>query len=101
MKFRKLVRDKIPEIIEGNGRQPIYHVADDAEFEKELLKKLREEVDEYIENPTPEEMIDILEVIISLYSVKEYDKNELESLRVKKLQERGGFFGRIILDETM
>ena len=100
MKFRKLVRDKIPEIIENNGRQPIYHVADDEEFERQLLKKLREEVDEYIENPTPEEMVDVLEVIISIYGIKNYDKNELEALRVKKLQNRGGFFGRIILDET-
>ena len=100
MKFNKLVRDKIPEIIEKNGRTPVYHVADDAEFERELLKKLREEVDEYLENPSPEEMIDILEVVIAIYGIKNYDKNILEELRVKKLAERGGFSGRIILDES-
>ncbi|OGH60131.1 MAG: hypothetical protein A2725_00585 [Candidatus Magasanikbacteria bacterium RIFCSPHIGHO2_01_FULL_33_34] len=100
MQFKKLVRDKIPDVIEQNGRTPIYHVADNAEFETELIKKLREEVNEYIENQTPEEMIDILEVIIAIYGVKNYDKDKLEELRVKKLQDRGGFFGRIILDET-
>ena len=100
VKYNKLVRDKIPEIIEKDGRTPKYHIADDAEYERELLRKLKEEVDEYLENPSPEEMIDILEVIISIYGVKDYDKNKLEELRVKKCQERGGFFNRIILDET-
>lgn len=100
MQFNKLVRDNIPDIIVKNGRVPIMHIAEIEEFEQALLKKLREEVDEYIENPTEEEMADILEVLYSIYQVKGYEPEELEKKRKEKLKIRGGFIKRIILDKT-
>ena len=54
MEFNKLVRDNIPNIITKNGRVPITHAAGEEEFDLALLQKLREEVDEYIENPSEE-----------------------------------------------
>ena len=100
MEFYKLVRDNIPEIILKNGRIPIIHTADVKEFEFYLLKKLREEVDEYIENSSEEELADVLDVIYAIYQVKGYDPEELEKKRREKLKTRGGFEKRIILDKT-
>lgn len=100
MQFNKLVRDNIPEIIIKNGRVPVIHTAEIEEFEVALLKKLREEVDEYIENPSEEEIVDVIEVLYAIYQVKGYDPEDLEKKRKEKLKVRGGFVKRIILDKT-
>ena len=47
-KYNKLVRDKIPEEIENQGKQCKYEILEDSEYEKELDKKLLEEINEYI-----------------------------------------------------
>lgn len=41
--YNKLVRDKIPNIIESNGEIPITKVLNEIEYKKELEKKLYEE----------------------------------------------------------
>jgi len=98
----KLVRDRIPEIIEKSGRKPVTHVADDNEYWDKLKLKLQEEVDEVLEDGTDdevkEELADVLEVINAICKFKKVDKEELELLRVKKVEERGGFEDKIILD---
>ena len=55
----KLVRDKIPEIIRENGKEPIIHIADNKEYWEKLKSKLKEEVDEYFINDSEEELADI------------------------------------------
>lgn len=70
----KLVRDKIPEIIENSGKEPIIRVLEDTEYKEELLKKLYEEYNEVIEAKTKEETLeecsDVLEVLIALLEYK-------------------------------
>ncbi len=44
--YNKLIRDKIPEIIEKEGTAFKMRVMDDAEYKVELLKKLLEEGEE-------------------------------------------------------
>lgn len=100
MKYDKLVRDKIPEIIRRDGKIPITHIANDKEFWEKLKEKLKEEADEFIENDNEEELGDILEIIYSICYFKNINEEELEINRKKKAQERGGFSGRVILDET-
>jgi predicted house-cleaning noncanonical NTP pyrophosphatase (MazG superfamily) len=99
MKYNKLVRDKIPEIIRKRGAKPIIHIANKKEYWKTLKEKLREEVNEFLMNSNKDELVDILEIIYAICDFKKIDKNELERLRKKKSKERGGFKKRIILDE--
>ncbi len=100
MKYNKLVRDKIPDIIKNNGEIPITHIASDKEYWAKLKEKLREEVDEFLEENNKEELSDILEVIDAICDFKKIDKNELEKIRKSKKEEKGGFKDKIILDET-
>jgi predicted house-cleaning noncanonical NTP pyrophosphatase (MazG superfamily) len=100
IKYDKLVRDRIPEIIRKRGGVPLTHTADDPEYGQKLKEKLREEVKEFLEKDTAEELADILEVIEALCAFRGIDREELERLRRQKAAERGGFRGRVILDEV-
>jgi predicted house-cleaning noncanonical NTP pyrophosphatase (MazG superfamily) len=100
MKYNKLIRDKIPEIIKSKGTVPITHIASDEEYQQKLKAKLQEEVDEFLEDNNEEELADILEVIYALCDLYKIDKDKLEQLRKDKAEKRGGFKDKIILDET-
>ncbi|NQU77923.1 nucleoside triphosphate pyrophosphohydrolase [Candidatus Falkowbacteria bacterium] len=100
MKYNKLVRDKIPEIIEQKGKAPVTHVADDEEYWQKLKEKIEEEVKEFIQDNNEEELVDILEVIYAICDFKNIDKKNLETKRLKKTEKRGGFVKKIILDEV-
>lgn len=100
MKYEKLVRDKIPEIIRTKGTEPIIHVASEREYWLKLKEKLLEEVGEFNEAESQEEMADVLEVIDAILEFKGFKKEDIEALKNKKAEERGGFKDRIILDES-
>jgi len=100
MKYNKLVRDKIPEIIKDKGEVPITHTASDDEYWLKLKEKLQEEADEFMRDNDEKELADILEVVYAICDYKKIDIKKLELLRKKKAGERGGFKERIILDET-
>lgn len=96
-KFNKLVRDKIPEVIKNQGQEPEYRILDDEEYLCELDKKLNEEVEEYQESKSLEELADILEVINAICKARGYTKEELNTTYMKKNKDRGGFEKRIFL----
>jgi len=100
VRYDKLVRDKIPERINQKGEVPITHIADDEEYWEKLKEKLKEEVDEFLENNNNEELSDILDVINTICDFKNIDEGTLEIFRKKKLEEKGGFKNKIILDEV-
>lgn len=99
MSFNKLVRDKIPEIIEIEGRKCKYHVLDDDEYVKELKKKLNEEVIEFLESDNPEELADILEVVYALGKANRCSEKEINEIRDRKAAKRGAFEKKIFLEE--
>jgi len=93
--YNKLVRDKIPEILDEKGVSYKRRIASPKEYKAELIKKLGEEVQEFSEAGDPEELADVVEVIEALKQLPEY--SEVEAIRQKKREERGGFDGKIIL----
>jgi predicted house-cleaning noncanonical NTP pyrophosphatase (MazG superfamily) len=95
--YKKLVRDNIPDMIMANEQEPEFYIFPEQDFENELILKLQEESGEYLESKNPEELADILEVLLELAKVRNITLAEIEALRQKKLAERGGFSKRIFL----
>ena len=100
MEYNKAVRDKIPEIIQKDGHSCNVKKLSDAEFLEHLERKISEEVAEYQSDKNPEELADILEVIYRVAQLKGVSKEELEKIRIKKSEERGGFDKNLFLIDT-
>ncbi len=94
-KYNKLVRDNIPEILDKKGIVYEKRIASPEEYKIELIKKLEEEMKEFMEANDPEELADIIEVIEALKVLPEYEN--VEELRIQKLKDKGGFENKIIL----
>ena len=80
-KYNKLVRDKIPEEIENQGKECKYEILDDEKYSKELDKKLLEEVNEYISDHSEKEMADVQEVLKAIIKFRNIDEKRVEELR--------------------
>ena len=87
--YSKAIRDKIPDIIKKSGNSCNVKKLPDDEFLPELEKKLREEVEEYLESKSVEELADTIEVIYRIAELKGTSKEKLETLREEKASERG------------
>ena len=98
--YNKLVRDHIPEIIEASGKSCTCETLSDERYIALLNKKLQEEVTEYLESGTLEELADIGEVMHAILDYKGIPLEEFQRVRNEKLQERGGFARRILLKEV-
>jgi predicted house-cleaning noncanonical NTP pyrophosphatase (MazG superfamily) len=93
--YNKLVRDKIPEILDKKGITYEKRIAGNVEYKEELIKKLGEEILEFSSEGDIEELADVLEVVDALIKLPDY-ANVLE-IQKKKKNERGGFDEKIIL----
>lgn len=87
--YNKLVRDKIPEIIEKNNEKPIYSLLDKENYMKELNRKLLEETKEYIKDDNIEGLADSLEVFLTVLECKGITWEKLEEMA--KYNSRSGF----------
>lgn len=101
--YNKLIRDRIPEIIEADGHRAVTRTLDDADYRSALLVKLVEEASEAANAPADElagELADVWEVLDALLATLPMTRRELEALAVAKRDKRGGFDGRIFLEYT-
>lgn len=98
--YNKLVRDRIPEIIEKDGRKVKTRILNDEEYRKQLNKKLQEEVKEYLEDNNVEELADIVEVVYGILNSMNVTIDEFEKVRKNKKEKNGGFEKKIYLEEA-
>lgn len=98
--YNKLVRDKIPQVIEAAGKKFDIKIADKEQHYKLLEDKLKEEVNEFLTDKNLEELADVMEVLIGLSNVMGYSEEDLFKKREEKKNERGGFDKGIILENV-
>lgn len=98
--YSKLVRDCIPEIIEARGKICIWEELSDSAYLDCLDKKLNEELAEYQESKSLEELADLLEVMQAVVKARGWTWEELEQVRKDKATERGRFEKKILLKEV-
>jgi len=98
--YNKLIRDKIPAIIDDSKRQFKVEIFSDNEFDVALREKLAEESQEVIQADTDHliiELADAQEIIYSLMEFHQITLDDLNAARLQRLQERGGFTKRLKL----
>jgi len=99
--YNKLIRDKIPEIIKGEGSEFEVCTLSDEEYEKELLKKVKEEAEEVVAATTRDDIVkeisDVIDVIEEIKEFKQISEDEIESARKLMFEKKGGFKKRLFL----
>ena len=95
--YDKLVRDRIPEIIEKQAERPVCEMLTHEECLEYLAKKLGDETAEYAESREIEELADVVEVVRGILHHRGTDWDELEKIRQKKYSMRDGFIEGIRL----
>ena len=98
--YHKLVRDRIPEIIENDGKKCVCETLSDEDYISLLDQKLNEELAEYQESKSLEELADLLEVMQAVVKARGWTLKELEQVRADKAVKRGGFERKILLKEV-
>ena len=99
-RYHKLVRDRIPEIIEQSGKTCITSILSADEYLTMLDEKLSEELAEYQQDKSMEELADLLEVMMAVAKARGSSFEEVEAIRRQKAEKRGGFEKRILLTEV-
>ena len=99
--YNKLVRDKIPEIIEQDGKKCTVRVLDDEEYLKALDAKMDEELAEYHKDQNVEELADLLEVLYAAAEARGFTRDEMETVRKRKAEKRGRFKEKLFLESVI
>ena len=99
--YNKLVRDRIPEIIEASGKTCTVEVLDNDVYIQALDAKLSEELAEYQQSKALEELADLLEVMGAVVKARGYTWDDLTRVRKEKRAQRGAFDQRIFLKEVV
>ena len=100
MRYNKIVRDRIPEIIKADQKECLTKEVTGTERLNYLLEKLIEESEELTESKSIEELADVQEVLNAIAFSLGFALDDLEQARKKKYDERGGFEKGIVLLEV-
>lgn len=101
MEYEKLVRDRIPEIIEKSGKTCEIKVLSDSDYISYLNKKLQEEVEEYLNGNDVEELADLEEVLRAILDYKGITYDDFDGIRKNKAEERGAFKNKLLLKKVI
>lgn len=100
----KLIRDRIPDLMDEAGVRYEVETLDATAFERALRAKLVEEADEAARATGPDELAlelaDLVEVARALMAVTGVAPHEVERLRERRRTERGAFERRLWLSTT-
>jgi len=99
-KYNKLVRDRIPEIIESSGRTCVTEILSDEDYLRMVDAKLDEELAEFHKDQNIEELADLMEVLHAAAIARGYTLEQLEQVRTEKAAKWGGFM-KILLKEVI
>lgn len=98
--YNKLVRDRIPEIIQAAGQKYAIEVMTEAEFQQALRRKLIEEAHEVAAADSEnliQELADLFEVIDALLASQQISREAVLAEQEQRRSERGGFTNRLKL----
>jgi predicted house-cleaning noncanonical NTP pyrophosphatase (MazG superfamily) len=98
--YNKLVRDRIPEIIQQDGYTYRIETLNEQEFQQALREKILEEAHEIVEAGPDElvtELADLSEVLDTLMQLHNISHADVRTQQVERQQTRGGFTQRIRL----
>lgn len=99
---QKMWRDKAVSMLEARGSRMQWRALNDAEYDKQLRLKLREETDEVSGARSKQELIeelaDVFEVIDTFCLLHNVTRDEIISVQNKKRAERGGFALRMFVE---
>lgn len=102
--YRKLVRDKIPDLIRHEGKTPAVVTLNEGAFKDALALKLLEEAHEFFHSwragntkDVLKESADLLEVILAALEAHGLQWEDLLREREKRKAERGAFLKRLFL----
>lgn len=76
--YNKLVRDRIPEIIESSGKRCKVQILGNEDYLRMIDAKLDEELAEYHKEENLEELADLLEVLYAAAEARGYSIDQLE-----------------------
>ncbi|MDD2413551.1 MAG: nucleoside triphosphate pyrophosphohydrolase [Eubacteriaceae bacterium] len=96
--YNKLVRDKIPEIIEESGRHCEYEIlSDDASIKNALIDKLKEKADAFAHKPTEDELSDLYEVLTAIVKQYDFEPMHIDYLKMQNNEQKGTYSGNTFL----
>lgn len=100
--YKKLVRDKVPDIMREHGAKPVTLRIHPDSMQLYLNKKLEEEVQEYLtDGNRVEELVDVMTVLLAILEVKGVSLYDFMRLYSKKLEKKGGFRKGIYLEREL
>lgn len=102
--YNKLVRDRVPEIIQKSGNESKTVILSEEEYQVALREKILEEATE-VATASPEELVkeiaDLYEVIDTVIATNHLNKETIFQEQEKRKKERGGFEKKIKLISTV
>jgi predicted house-cleaning noncanonical NTP pyrophosphatase (MazG superfamily) len=101
--YGKLVRDRIPEIIEADGGTAEVRILTESELVPALTAKLAEEAEElHVAEPGDRlgELADIYEVLAALVGTLGFSDEQVQEAARRKRAKRGSFSRRLWLDKV-
>ncbi|MFA7659876.1 MAG: nucleoside triphosphate pyrophosphohydrolase [Anaerovoracaceae bacterium] len=98
--YNKLVRDKIPQLIEESGRKQTSRILNEDEYFHALIDKVVEEIEDFRSSGNKEEIADVYEVLDCLTKLKGYEPMNIDYIRLIRREARGSFLDKILLEEV-